>query len=235
MKLVCSDHAEWIDQAVAAADFDVHSLKPWNSMLNTDLYLGDATQIIGFDRIADTYQKYRVLGCTIFMKFRLHADAAVYTAFTPGFYVYMYAQEDGALASATPPPWAAAAGAEAAGVGLILRSKQIMHMKRDPRSVWAYFPPVPVDGTKKSSTRSLRMKTNLVYQTQQDTPAQVHVATTLHALVNSPPTPVAPTSIRHIQWGVIMDDTADTVPALEFCVKQDKYMILFNRHASLIT
>lgn len=230
-----TDKAEFVDFPLVAEDHAIYNFLHWNSMSDASQYIGTAARMLGWARVADSYIKYQVRSAVIRMTCRLKNNAANYAAITGGFYVWMYAHPSGSAHATSKATWAGTAAApEDAEIGGKDRTNQIMLMKADPRCSWIYFPPTAANTERKTTVKSMVLKTRLAYQQRALLPAQVAIATTFQANVNTPPASPADVSLNLlVQHGVMMDDTEGSVPAIERSYRIEKYVHLFNRELLL--
>lgn len=226
------DSAEWIDQLGNASDFANLTLRSWNSFHNDQLYVATASDLIGFDRVRDSYTKYRMMSSTIRISLRTVQDSANSLLHVSGFYIFIYAHPSG---DGTTPPWCVTANSEAVNVGSTDRTKQISLMKRDPRCKWVYFPSSVAGTVQKTKTKAVSMRVNPAWVQAFKMPSQVAVDEELTALIQtSPTTPSNPTKQLKLSWGILMDDTDVNVPPFEFSLDIRKRALFFNRKTDLL-
>jgi len=201
----------------------------WNSLhTGTDhLLISDPTRMVGYVRLHQMYQQYRIPSATISLTLRraITEGGGRESTQRSGVYFFIYKPNDGVV---TLPPWYTDLTGEDAN------DKRIQEMKADPRSVWAYLPGVydPQGVARKDLSRTIRCHVNTVQSQQSVQPASVKADTGLNGTLPSHASGLGPPTKPLVwSWGAFLEDQLENFSAgtLTWDATVKKNCIFFHR------
>lgn len=198
----------------------------WNSLLAAELLCKDPVHMVGYTRLHQAYQAYRIPSASLSVTIRRKIESGgTVTAGTQkiGAYAFLYESNDGA---ATIPPW------YKLGADQNEHDENIRKMKADSRCSWVKLPAIYAVGAGKPVTRktvSRRVSTMTSLRSTQ--PAHTRSLTTLNAILPSGAGGVvtSPSKKLYTIFGGISEDFATFPPDIEIDLVARKRCVFYHR------
>lgn len=203
----------------------------WNSIASADLVCSLVSDLVGYERLHQMYQQYRIPSASLWVEFARKITEGVDTAAAAlsqktGIFVFIYGANDGASLSVATPSWW---GNTVSNQGHL--DRQIQEMKADPLVKWRYLKPIYNMSTVKGAPKASLAKTeNVVKQQKNHTPTYTKANELLNGTLPSHSSGLAaPTTGIYMQYGALMDTYVDFDADIELKIRVIKNVNMFHR------